>query len=421
MKVLWITNIVFPEAQRLLNGNSHFAASGGWMLGAANALIACPDIQLSVATPTKDVSTITELRGEHIRYFLFPLGKGNLKKNDEYRKYWREIHDLVIPDIVHIHGTEFSHGLAYIDECGADNVFVSIQGLTSEISKYYSLGLSSCEIIQNLTLGDLVRGSVLRDVKKYRTRGEVEIELIKKVHHVIGRTRFDKSHVWSINPQVEYYFCNETLRDVFYVDRWQYEHCQPYSIFFSQANNPLKGLHFMLDALKIIKEFYPDAKLHIAGRDITTHSHTLRGLYAYSGYGKLILRKIKKYHLQENVCFTGPLTANQIKNELLKANVFVCASTIENSSNSLAEAQILGVPCVASFVGGIPDMIPNDACGTLYRCEDITALAYSICKVFQESHLFDNTEMIANAQNRHNPQDNAEQLMKIYGHYFSHV
>lgn len=414
MKVLWISNIVFPEAQALLTGNGGFSASGGWMLGAADAIIKQENIELSVATPTNAVAEVTEMKGESIRYYLFPLGKGNLKKNDEYRKYWRTIHDMVRPDVVHIHGTEFSHGLAYVDECGSDNVVVSIQGLTSEIAKYYSLGLSKCQIFRNLSFGDLFRGSVIRDVRRYKERGKVEVELIKKVHHIIGRTSFDRTHTWAINPDAKYHFCNEILREDFYTGRWSYRDCQPHTIFFSQANNPLKGLHFLLRALAIVKEEFPDVKLNIAGRDITAHRSSLRGIYAYSGYGKLIKHLISNSNLQQTVSFLGPLSAEQMKEALLNSNVFVCSSSIENSSNSLAEAQMLGVPCVASFVGGLPDMIPNKECGRLYRCEDVESLAYQICDVFKTSTVFDNSQMRYFASNRHNQQNIIQALLSIY-------
>jgi glycosyltransferase involved in cell wall biosynthesis len=370
--------------------------------------------ELTVATPSNAVTEFTEVKGERIRYFLFPLGKGNLKKNDEYRKYWRIIHDLVQPDVVHIHGTEFSHGLAYIDECGANNVVVSIQGLTSEIAKYYSLGLPKIQILRNLSIGDLFRGSVFSDVRRYRERGKVEIELIKKVHHIIGRTSFDRSHTWAINPDAKYHFCNEILREEFYSGRWQYENCQSHTIFFSQANNPLKGLHFLLRALTIVKESYPDVKLNIAGRDITAHKSTLRGIYAYSGYGKIIKRLILKNNLQQTVSFLGPLSAGQMKEALLNSNVFVCSSSIENSSNSLAEAQMLGVPCVASFVGGLPDLVPNQECGRLYRSDDVVGLAFQICDLFRSSDSFNNSIMREFASNRHNRRNNIESLLSIY-------
>lgn len=414
MKVLWIVNIIFPEAQALLNGHRKLIASGGWMLSAASALLDQHGIDLTVASPSSSVNGLTKLQGERIGYFLFPLGKGNQKKNDEYRKYWRAIHNQIRPDVVHIYGTEFSHGLAYVDECGAKNVLVSIQGLTSEIAKYYSLGLTKAQIIRYMSLGDIFRGSILRDVRKYKERGEIEKELLNKVEHVIGRTGFDRSHVWSINQRINYHFCNEILREEFFEGQWTYKACTPLSIFVSQGNYPVKGLHYMLAALRKVKTQYSSVKLQIAGCDIISHKNSLRGVYAYSGYGRYIKHLIKQYGLQNNVVFTGPYTASQMKAALLDANVFVCSSTIENSPNSLAEAQILGVPCIAAYVGGIPDMIPNEQCGVLYRCEDVDALAFHICGVFESSHRFDNTAMIQTARNRHDPLINTEQLTTIY-------
>lgn len=43
MKILWITNILFPEARVLLTGRGELKSSGGWMLGAAEALLKIPN------------------------------------------------------------------------------------------------------------------------------------------------------------------------------------------------------------------------------------------------------------------------------------------------------------------------------------------------------------------------------------------
>lgn len=414
MKVLWITNIVFPEAQALLTGKGELTASGGWMVGSANSLIEYQNIELTVAAPTQHVSELTELQGKKIRYFLFPLGKGNLKKNDEYRKFWRQIHDLVNPDLVHIHGTEFSHGLAYVDECGADKVVVSIQGLTSAYYYYY-YGLKKGEIFWNMTLGDLLHGGgIVHYARQMKQRSVTEIELLRKINHIIGRTDWDRAHVWAINSEAKYHFCNETLRDEFYTGCWDYAKCKRHTIFLSQANNPIKGLHMVLRALPIVKKIYPEVRVRVAGRDITSHDNSLRGIYGYSGYGRLIKNMIKKYHVESNVTFIGPLNAEEMKREYLNCNAFISPSTIENSPNSLGEAQLLGVPCIASCVGGVQNMIPNKDCGYIYRFEEIELLAYAICDVFKNSSSFDNIMMRKEAHRRHDKQINSENLIRIY-------
>ena len=56
MNILWITNILLPEARNLLDGQKDLKSSGGWILGAAAGLIENPTICLSIATVSNLVS-----------------------------------------------------------------------------------------------------------------------------------------------------------------------------------------------------------------------------------------------------------------------------------------------------------------------------------------------------------------------------
>lgn len=411
MNVLWITNIVFPEAEQLLTGIGDLKASGGWMLGAADALLENEvGVELSVASVSTRVNKLTKLQGKKITYYLLPYGKGNQKKNNDYIPYWKQISEELKPDVVHIHGTEYSHGLAYVDACGADNVVVSIQGLTSAYYYYY-YGLTKCQILKNITLRDFLKGTIIKGQKDFKKRSEYEIELLKKVHHIIGRTSWDRAHTWAINPKAEYHYCGEILRKEFYDGSlWNYYGCEKHTIFASQAYYPIKGLHQLLRAMPLIMHHYPDTRIRVAGGNIVSHGSLLSRL-RYSGYGKIISSLIKRYHLEDKVEFTGSLNAEGMKSEYLKSNVFICPSTIENSPNSLGEAQILGVPVVASYVGGIPDMMKGDE-DHLYRFEEVEMLAKKICMVFEEEP---NTEKMRQiAMSRHNRTIVAEDLMHIY-------
>ena len=86
----------------------------------------------------------------------------------------------------------------------------------------------------------------------------IEKDIILRVKYIIGRTEWDKSHVLAINPSVEYFHCDETMRHSFYENRWDYDKCEPHSIFISQAGYPLKGLHQVLKAMPLILRRYPD-------------------------------------------------------------------------------------------------------------------------------------------------------------------
>lgn len=405
---------MFPETVSLLMGQGKLKASGGWMLGAANALLRSGEVQLTVASVSHLVQQLTFVKGEKINYYALPMGKGNTRINSDYEPLWKQVKQEVKPDVVHIHGTEFSQGYAYVRACGADNVVVSIQGLVSAYYYYYYYGINTGSVIKNITLRDLRSKTIFQGKKDFVIRGEYEKALLKEVHHIIGRTSWDRSRTWAINPNAEYHFCNETLRDEFYDgSKWNYNKCVPHSIFISQGTYPIKGLHQVLNAMPMILKHYPDTTIRVAGTDITKERPVFGrfGIMGLLGYGKVVKRIIDKYDLTKHIAFTGGLDAEQMKNEYLKSNVFICPSSIENSPNSLGEAQILGVPHLCSYVGGAMDMMKgNEDC--LYRFEEIECLAYKVCSLFALGAK--QVDMSKEALKRHDPETNMQQLLSIY-------
>ena len=408
MKVLWITNILFPEAKALLSGHDDLKSSGGWMLGAADELVCREDVNLYVATVSTLVTEQKELQGEKIVFYVIPQVNGNY---ESYHKYWDNIYREICPDIVHIYGTESLHAYAFMKSCGASNVVVSIQGLLSACYKYYNYGITCLDVLRNITIRDLIKGSIFKSKRRFRRNSKLELEMLEMASHVIGRTSWDRAKVWAINPHAHYHFCNETLRSEFYDGSlWTYDKCLPHSIFISQANYPIKGFHQLLKALPLILRHYPDTIVKVAGNDPTTATSIYQKV-RQTGYGRLLKSIIRKYNLDKHVIFLGPLNAQQMKNEYLSSNVFISPSSIENSPNSLGEAQILGVPCISSYVGGAMDMMEgNDE--NLYRFEEIEMLAFKVC------HIFDNKEKQINlserALKRHDPKQNDERLYNIY-------
>lgn len=414
MKILWITNNLFPEAQQLLTSKPcSNSGSGGWLLGLANMLVRNEDLELTIASLSEAVSELTRLKGERISYYILPFGKGNVGRNREYEPFWRQVRDELMPDVVHLHGTEFSHGLAYIEACGADNVCVSIQGMTSVIKDYFRAGLSTIDILKASTFGTAMFGGILSTQKDLSKRSECETEIIRRVGHVIGRTTWDRAHTWAINPSAKYYYGGETLREEFYQNHcWTYDKCIPHSIFLSQAGTPLKGLHMMLNAMPLILRHFPDSKIRIAGGNICANSGFKRKLLG-SDYGNIISGIMKKYQLSNCITFTGSLNAEGMRKEYLNCNVFVCPSSIENSPNSLAEAQVLGTPVVASYAGGIPDMMKGNE-EYLYRYEDYGMLAYKICRIFEQNSQINTGAMRQQALLRHNTENIVQEQMNIY-------
>lgn len=389
MRLLWITNMMLPPLCEYLK--LPIPPVGGWMYSSLKAFTnAYINNHIAVAT-VWDGNEMLEFEIDGIIYYLLPLhGKSRTSYNKFLELYWLKIKESFKPDITHIHGTEYPHGLSYVRACGAENVIVSIQGMISCIAKYYTAQIQIRDLVKCITIRDSIKGGILRDKKKFKKRGKYEIELLSKISHVIGRTEWDKIHSWAINPRAKYYHVGETLRDSFYNYKWKYETCIPYSIFVSQGSYPIKGLHKLLEALPIVLREFPDTKVYVAGTDIQN-----RPWYKLSSYGNYIKRIIKKYNLENIVTYTGSLNEEQMCKQYLRSNLFVCCSVIENSPNSLGEAQVLGMPHLATFAGGIPEIV-NYNKDVLYRFEESAILADKICNVFSKkekivSMKFDNS------------------------------
>lgn len=415
MRILWITNIIFPSVCKELGLNE--PVMGGWMYSSAYRLYQVDaNIKLAVATVYNGTELKTYLI-DNITYYLLPLRGKNIEYHKRLEELWKQVVADFKPDIAHLHGTEYAHGLAFIKACPEVKIVVSIQGLVSVYSKYYYAGLSKSDILKSITFRDLVKfDTVFQQKNEFRKRGLIEKEIISKSHHVIGRTSWDKAHCLAINPTIQYHFCNETLRGEFYKHNWSHDKCHKHSIFISQAGYPIKGLHKVIEALPYVLKVFPDTVVYVAGKDITS-KQTLKDRLRRGGYGKYIKKLLSRYNLEDKIIFKGFLDESEICNQYLQANLFICPSSIENSPNSLGEAQLLGVPCLASYVGGVPDMMIGFE-NNLYRFEETEMLADKICAIFDNTK-FENKNMKREAFKRHDSENNVLQLIEIYNNIYS--
>jgi len=413
MKILWITNTLFPAPSKALGLPAPVA--GGWMYGLAGQLAAQREIELAVATVYQGKELkIFDLDG--IRYYLLPS-----RKPGTYPEYlepiWEKICEEFSPDIVHIHGTEYMHALACMRACKDLKYVISIQGLVGVCARYYYAGLTNIDILKNITFRDVVRwDTIFQGKQKFVQQGVFETEYIKRTQHVIGRTRWDHDHVKAMNPAAEYHFCNETLRDAFYsADTWDISQKTDYTIFLSQAGYPIKGLHQVLKAVALLVTEFPRIRVRVSGHNIID-AGTLTSRVKRNGYGSYISGLIRSLGLEKNIEFTGPLSEERMIVEYKNTHLFICPSSIENSPNSLGEAQLLGVPSIASYVGGVPDMVTHGETGLLYRFEEVEMLAECIRRIFTDKDFAMRLSIkgVEVAKQRHYREGNLNQLINIY-------
>lgn len=413
VKVLWVSLVEFPPLCEKL-GNQ-VPVHCGWLYSSAKALLKnMPDCKLGVIVYFYG-KQFAEYDIDDIIYYMVPT-KSMYRTDSHQVELCKEVLKRFTPDLIHIHGTEYSLAKAVcMANEGNARIVANIQGLAGPYTRYADGGLSLWDKLTNITPQDIYRGTLLLYAKQsFRHRTECENYVIKRITDIVGRTQWDHDHAVTVNPHIRYHFLNETLRDSFYAPPiWQYENCMKHSIFVSNSGTALKGAHQVLKALPIILRQYPDTVVNFCG--CKAMSNEWKTLLKFQGYHLYLRRLVKRLKVEKHVNFLGSLTEQKMKQAFLDANVYVMPSAIENSSNSLCEAQILGVPVVASYCGGIPTLVDDGKTGYLYRYEEVEMMAQSIIRLFEKQDVTELSKAEMHiARMRHDRLVNASRLVEIY-------
>lgn len=413
MKVLWVSKVMFPPLCKKIGVK--LSPLGGWLYSSIVAVIKeNPTIKYGVAVYS-DNEFYQEYEIDNINYYIIP-SKYIEKYTKDQIKYCKIVLETFAPDIIHIHGSEHSLAEAMVRANGGKiKTLLNIQGLAGPYARYADGGLTFWDSLCNISLLDFYRNSFIFSIKsKFNKRAKSEQYVLSHVTNIVGRTQWDYDHVISINPNVHYHFMNETLRNSFYeAPFWSYEKCHKHTIFVSNSGTPLKGAHQVIKALPIIKQKYPDVVVLFCGSSVMSNDWKVK--LHFTGYHLYLRRLVRKLKLEDNVRFLGLLNESQMKQAFLEANLFVLPSSIENSPNSLCEAQILGVPVISSYCGGVPTLVENGHTGYLYRYEEVEMLAQLIIRNFNKENfecLSNSEKKVANV--RHDRKINAKRLLEIY-------
>ena len=412
MKVLWLCNMVPSVIQGRLSGQK---GGGVWVDHVLEDLRRREDLVIRILCPGNAEEGALD---SVCSYAFYQEGLPYVYMEALEAQFHREL-ETFQPDVIHIWGTEYGHTLAMVNAAEKGDlckrVVISIQGLCSAIAGHYAEGVPY-RVQRKSTFRDLVkRDNLLQQQRKFVLRGDLEIQAIRKVHHVIGRTQWDEACVKQINPEVKYHFCNETLREPFYQDTWNYENCRKHRIFTTAFYYPVKGFHYMLTAFAEIIKRYPDATLAVTG-DSFLQLKSMKSQLRRNSYQNYLIEFVRQHGLEDKIEFLGNLGPEDMKAQYLRSNVFALPSTVENSPNSLGEAMLLGLPCVASDVGGVSTMMAHEQEGYVYQSTAPYMLAHYIMKVFR---LQDEAEKLGaaareHAKRTHDPEKNLQDLLRIY-------
>ena len=313
------------------------------------------------------------------------------------------------PDIIQIFGIE--HGFASIVESTNIPTIIHLQGLLIPYNNaFFPNGIN----LLNFKLqGSFFHEWIIRNGWSFRKRqmsigAKYEQRRFKSVKYVSGRTEWDYQMCQLYAPNAKYYFINECLRPIFYQRQSPNNNNLAngkITIISTLSETLYKGLDLVLKTASLIKN---ELKIDFEWKII--------GIKEQSSFVRFFERMYKINSQENNIKYLGVLNEIQLKEQLNSATIFVHPSYIDNSPNSVCEAQITGIPVIACNTGGVSSLIRHKVTGILIPTNDPYGLAYWVKYLAINSEFRHQIGIKAQeiASERHNPISICESLMKCY-------
>lgn len=411
MRILWFTNTMScytPQG----SFSAHGYNGGGWIASAEKMMRGQKGIKLAVAFMAEGQPIKVEQNGviyypisadysSTIKKLRLLIGDNEIFEKSTWSYYldhFKRIVDDFNPDIVHVWGSEQYFGLVW--KVTDKPVVLHLQGIIGPyINAYMPAGMSWTDMRRE-TWNPIKRIRCLYHEKSWCNSAYREQEIFNGLTATFGRTLWDKSVAHCLNPNIPYYHVDEILRDEFYKETERHLP-ERLTIVTTISSPPYKGFDLVLKTAKILKQ-------------------NMNMNFEWKCYGNInptfIERQVGIRHQDVGVMLMGVASVNELITAELNATLYFHSSYIDNSPNSLCEAQMLGLPIVATNVGGIPSLVRDGIDGYLIPANDPYQAACFIERFFNDRTR--NIEMgkkgQVSAYARHNPKNVVEQIIAAY-------
>lgn len=406
MKVLWF-NVTEPIRY---NHNNCFV--GGWQDSLESIVSQCEDIELFIAFTSLYSKQIK--KSNHVKYIPIHPSFSLLDRISNKISWKTEAHKIIAkakgiiesvkPDIIHVFGTEWPFGL--ISKYTNIPVVIHIQGSIVEYNNYlYPPNYNLFDELYEMKFH--IRGFIetLFQPLMNRSRYLMEKEIWSINKFYMGRTQWDFDLSKKMHPNRQYFHVDEALREPFVNQSqyWHFKNSERTTLFSTGCSSFWKAPNLLLKTARILKKNNFNFEWFVAG-NMSEHLKNI------------IERKEKTSFAENNVFFLGWQTAEQIQERLVSSSLYIHNAYIENSPNSICEAQITGLPVISTDVGGIPSLIENGKTGFLVPIDSPELMADKIISLSQNKELI--CEISKNAQiiagHRHNEKNILSQLLNCY-------
>lgn len=396
----------------LLYDNNY--SGGNWVNSLINLLAKRSKYDIGLVYVTYDSSHCKEIHSS-IKYYPLYRKKSFISKI--MKRFFREpdfirmddevnriINDFN-PDIVQLFGIETAFG-GIAKSIKNVPVIVHLQGFSTVCKEHwFPMGLSFKMVRNFSSFREKITFLTASDsYLRFQKLANVEVENFKNYFYYLGRTEWDYQISRLLSPQSKYFLCNEVLRDEFYASQWGFHKTNKIILSTILNGEIYKGFDVILRSAILLKKLDLNFEWNIYG---VSENFSLR---------RVIEKYLNAKFDENNVSFCGKKNAGQLAENLLSSTFYIHPTHIDNSPNALCEAMLLGVPCIATYVGGIPSLIENGVSGILVPDSEAFQIAYWVNKLWDDEErlkrLGKNAHVIASK--RHDVGEILSTLDRIY-------
>ena len=412
MKILWLT-----ETPSKYKPEEYGYNGRGWIESLQSLLENCAEIdQLGIAFPhsidteklTDNKSTYYPIKREmpsNIFTWIISNWKNKIEKEEEINQLKSILKDFE-PDIIHIFGTE--SWLCHVVGMTNKPCIVHLQGLLLPcLNAYIPMGLSKFDFIKYNRIGFIKGISLWHNQRIFEKKSKREYKFFKEISFFMGRTIWDKSISGFLSPKSIYFHVDEVLRDKFYsASPWRYNKTNSMVITSTLSDALYKGLDLVIKTATILFKEQCEFEWRIIGVDKESKT------------ALLLKKKFNSEYSSLNIQLLGIKNTDEIITLLGETTLYIHTSYIDNSPNSLCEAQLMGVPIIATNVGGVSSLIEDGKDGFLVPANDPYFLASRIVQLCNNQNLMKTISLGARekAQKRHSKENILNQLIDTYKH-----
>ena len=336
MKILWLAPLSSPH--------DRLPISAPWVQTLAELVAGYPHAELTILNSTADLTVpVSEFDRDGIHYIFLrvPGRRSDILSLYQWRigimaRYLRQHYRAY--DLIHVHGSELQYQVATAGL--AIPQLLSVQGLVSEVVKVVPYRMSKEKLYWTLA-------------------SYYECKYMPSIAHFSCRTHWDKAHIARLSPRGIIHHNWETLRPEFLAAPTLAPAPAPATpdgrpqVLFLNGQQVMKGFREALAAFDLARQRRPELKLVLAGRATPAdvqHAVAQGGLH----------------HIRpQDVECRGFLSAEALVQLSRESLCLLHPSYIDNSPNTICEAQVVGLPVIASDVGGVSSLVEHGQTGML--------------------------------------------------------